>query len=141
MKDTLSVQVKDLSELPTAAKKILAASGGKKLFAFYGEMGAGKTTLIKALCAQLGVTDPTSSPTFSLVNEYRTSRGEKIYHFDFYRIKTETEALDMGCEEYFYSGNYCFIEWPEKIPSLLPEGIIKVSIKVNGQVREIRVGH
>src|ERR1051326_7538979 len=141
MKDTLSVQVKDLSELPTAAKKILAASGGKKLFAFYGEMGAGKTTLIKALCAQLGVTDPTSSPTFSLVNEYRTSRGEKIYHFDFYRIKTETEALDMGCEEYFYSGSYCFIEWPEKIPSLLPEGIIKVSIKVSGQVREIRVGH
>ncbi|HEY6159935.1 MAG TPA: tRNA (adenosine(37)-N6)-threonylcarbamoyltransferase complex ATPase subunit type 1 TsaE [Bacteroidia bacterium] len=138
--EILQLKLDSLAELPAAAKKMIAATTGKKKFAFYGEMGAGKTTLIKALCKELGVTDPTSSPTFALVNEYHNQKGEKIYHFDFYRIKNETEALDMGCEEYFYSGNYCFIEWPEKIPNLLPAGIVKVNIKLNGLAREISVG-
>jgi len=92
-------------------------------------MGAGKTTLIKLLCACLGATDPVTSPTFSIVNEYNCT-GNKIYHFDFYRLKNQTEAFDMGYEEYFYSGAYCFIEWPEKIPDLLPEHHIKIQINV-----------
>ena len=94
-------------------------------------MGAGKTTLIKALCECLGTNEPVTSPTFSIVNEY-AGAGDKIYHFDFYRLKNQTEALDMGYEEYFYSGAYCFIEWPEKIPGLLPEHFIKIRIEVQG---------
>jgi len=92
-------------------------------------MGAGKTTLIKSLCECLGITEPVTSPTFSIVNEY-IGAGNKIYHFDFYRLKDQTEALDMGYEEYFYSDAYCFIEWPEKIPDLLPEHYINIRIKV-----------
>ncbi len=92
-------------------------------------MGAGKTTLIKSLCDSLGVHEPVTSPTFSIVNEYQ-GEGTKIYHFDFYRVKTQAEALDLGYEEYFYSGNYCFIEWPEKIPDLLPEHYIRVDVQV-----------
>jgi len=92
-------------------------------------MGAGKTTLIKSLCEYLGVTEPVTSPTFSIVNEYQ-ARDSKIFHFDFYRLKNETEALDLGYEEYFYSGAYCFIEWPEKIPNLLPEHYIRIKIEV-----------
>lgn len=94
-------------------------------------MGTGKTTLIKSLCQHLGVTEPVTSPTFSIVNEYQ-GRESKIFHFDFYRLKNETEALDLGYEEYFYSGAYCFIEWPEKIPNLLPEHYIRVKIEVTG---------
>jgi len=94
-------------------------------------MGAGKTTLIKAICEYLGVTEPATSPTFSIVNEYE-GRDERIFHFDFYRLKNETEALDMGYEEYFYSGAYCFIEWPEKIPNLLPEHYVSIKIEVTG---------
>ena len=96
-------------------------------------MGAGKTTLIKSVCACLGVTDNVTSPTFSIVNEYKGLSGQKIYHFDFYRIKDQTEALDMGYEEYFYSGAYCFIEWPEKVNGLLPESYVRVEIKVTGE--------
>ena len=98
------------------------------MFAFHGEMGAGKTTFIKTICAALGVEDATSSPTFALVNEYRSGKGEPVYHFDFYRIRSEAEALDMGFEEYVFSGYYCFIEWPEKIPNLLPPGTVQVRI-------------
>jgi len=94
-------------------------------------MGAGKTTLIKVLCENLGVTEPVTSPTFSIVNEYR-GPANTIYHFDFYRLKNQTEALDMGYEEYFYSGAYCFIEWPEKIPGLLPDRYVSVRIHVTG---------
>jgi len=92
-------------------------------------MGAGKTTLIKSLCECLGTTEPVTSPTFSIVNEY-IGAGNKIYHFDFYRLKDQTEALDMGYEEYFYSDAYCFVEWPEKIPGLLPQHYINIQIKV-----------
>ena len=106
---------------------MLAFAANQRIFLFYGEMGAGKTTLIKALCAQLGVIGSTSSPTFSIVNEY-SGKGSTIYHFDFYRLKNQTEALDMGYEEYFYSGDYCFIEWPEKIPDLLPPHYAEVHI-------------
>ena len=100
-------------------------------------MGSGKTTLIKAICQKLGVKDPTSSPTFSIINEYRSPGGEPIYHFDFYRLKNEQEALDIGCEEYFYSGNLCLVEWPERIKNLLPEGALRVEIKVQGSKREV----
>lgn len=113
------------------AADILAFAGNEKIFLFYGDMGAGKTTLIKQLCHQLGVVGPVSSPTFAIINEYQAP-SSAIYHFDFYRLKTQTEALDMGYEEYFYSGAYCFIEWPEKIPDLLPEHYLKISITPTG---------
>lgn len=104
-------------------------SNPNKVVLFNGLMGAGKTTFIKALCKHLGVEDVTSSPTFSLVNDYETSEGTSIYHFDLYRINSEIEALDMGIEEYLYSNNWCFIEWPEKIPNLLPEKFTTVNIR------------
>lgn len=128
-----------LSDLQIIAQQLLSFSGNTRVFLFNGEMGAGKTTLIKELCAALGVTDQATSPTFSIVNEYLAG-GKKVYHFDFYRLKNQTEALDMGCEEYFYSGNYCFIEWPSQIPDLLPQHYINVNIKVlTGGGREISV--
>ncbi|MBX2959208.1 MAG: tRNA (adenosine(37)-N6)-threonylcarbamoyltransferase complex ATPase subunit type 1 TsaE [Flavobacteriales bacterium] len=102
-----------------------------KVILFYGEMGNGKTTLIKQLCKKLGVTEPTSSPTFSIVNEYKTNDNKTIYHFDFYRIKDETEVLDFGYEEYLYSNNFCFIEWPEKIPNMIPNNTEKVYINID----------
>jgi tRNA threonylcarbamoyladenosine biosynthesis protein TsaE len=118
-------------QLPGIASKILEFEATGRIFLFYGEMGAGKTTLIKSLCQCLGTTEPVASPTFSIVNEY-VAAGDKIYHFDFYRLKNETEALDMGYEEYFYSGAWCFIEWPEKISGLLPEHYISVRINITG---------
>lgn len=121
----MELKVSNLNELPQAAKKILEFAGDNRIFLFYGDMGAGKTTLIKALCDVLNVEDTVSSPTFSIVNEYLAS-SEIIYHFDFYRIKNETEAFDLGYEDYLYSGNYCFIEWPEKIPSLLPDKFMEL---------------
>ena len=120
-----------IDDLANISETLISLSGTKKIFLFYGEMGAGKTTLIKSLCQHLGVTEPVTSPTFSIVNEYQAQHG-KIFHFDFYRLKNETEALDLGYEEYFYSGAYCFIEWPEKIPNLLPEHYIRVKIEVTG---------
>ncbi|MBE9585611.1 tRNA (adenosine(37)-N6)-threonylcarbamoyltransferase complex ATPase subunit type 1 TsaE [Mucilaginibacter sp. JRF] len=123
----MQINVLSLSGLPDAAQQIITHAGANRIFVFYGDMGAGKTTLIKELAAALGVTEAVTSPTFSIVNEYVIADG-KVYHFDFYRLKTQSEALDMGYEEYFYSGNYCFIEWPEKIPDLLPAHYTRVAI-------------
>ena len=117
------------SQLPATAAQIIEFAENSRIFLFYGEMGAGKTTLIKALCESLGTAEPVTSPTFSIVNQYE-GMPERIYHFDFYRLKNETEALDMGYEEYFYSGAYCFIEWPENIPNLFPEHYVRVKIEV-----------
>jgi len=122
-------QLTDLSMLQNTAKLLLDHFPEERIFAFYGAMGAGKTTLIKAICNELGSNDYVTSPTFALINEYSTSNGSVIYHFDFYRIKKLEEAYDLGYEDYIYSGNYCFIEWPEMIESLLPDGIVAVSIK------------
>lgn len=135
----MKIGIHNLNDLLAAARQFISAIGSHKVIAFRGEMGAGKTTFIKALCAELGSTDGTSSPTFSLVNEYDIRDGKKIFHFDFYRLNKESEALDMGCEEYFYSGNYCFIEWSEKIPSLLPPDCLHVQINVIGASRTIEI--
>jgi len=125
----MKLPVKSLDELQNAAEQLVAFGESEKIFLFYGDMGAGKTTLIKSLCESLGVKEPATSPTFSIVNEYQGA-SSKIYHFDFYRLKNQSEALDLGYEEYFYSGNYCFIEWPEKIPDLLPDHYIRVDVQV-----------
>lgn len=116
-------------DIRQAAQQFVEAMGENTVFAFYGKMGAGKTTFIKALCEELGVEDTVTSPTFAIVNEYEAAKGRPIYHFDFYRIKKISEAYDMGCEEYFYSGHPCFIEWPELIEEVLPEETINVTIE------------
>ena len=126
--DTIKIQVNGLAELDDAANAILSAAQAEHFFIFEGEMGAGKTTLIKALAKALGVSDVVSSPTFSIVNEYDAG-GKTIYHFDFYRIKNLQEAYDIGYEEYFYSGHTCFIEWPEKVAGLLPDHYCKIAIE------------
>jgi tRNA threonylcarbamoyladenosine biosynthesis protein TsaE len=126
------LNVTSIAQLPIIASEILSFAQNTRIFLFYGDMGAGKTTLIKALCECLGTTEPVTSPTFSIVNEYK-GQSNKIYHFDFYRLKIQTEALDLGYEEYFYSDAYCFIEWPEKISGLLPENYISIQIKVIDQ--------
>ncbi|MCZ8197533.1 MAG: tRNA (adenosine(37)-N6)-threonylcarbamoyltransferase complex ATPase subunit type 1 TsaE [Flavobacterium sp.] len=118
-----------LTEINEAAAQVLAQNP-KKVILFNGEMGAGKTTFIKSFSKLLGVNDTMSSPTFSLVNEYQTIQNQKVFHFDVYRIKSEDEALDMGIEEYLYSGNWCFIEWSEKIPNLIPEEYSLITIKM-----------
>ncbi|MFP9099352.1 tRNA (adenosine(37)-N6)-threonylcarbamoyltransferase complex ATPase subunit type 1 TsaE [Flavobacterium sp. RHBU_24] len=117
-----------LAEIDSAAQQVLAQNI-KNIILFHGEMGAGKTTFIKALAKQLGVTDMTGSPTFSLVNEYATTDGRILYHFDLYRLNSEEEAYDMGIDEYFYSGNLCLIEWPEKTPNLIPLDHTAISLK------------
>jgi tRNA threonylcarbamoyladenosine biosynthesis protein TsaE len=127
----MSYKISSEEELVGVAKSLLNDFSDKKIILFYGEMGVGKTTLIKVLCKQLGVEESTNSPTFSIVNEYLTTSQKSIYHFDFYRIEKEEEVFDMGYEDYFYSGNFCFIEWPEKIPNLLPEEVVKVSIELD----------
>ncbi len=119
-----------LDQIQKVAEQILAQNP-KKIILFNGEMGVGKTTLIKQLCKSLGVQDATSSPTFSLVNEYYTNSNEIVYHFDFYRLNRETEALDMGVDDYLYSGNWCFIEWSEKIANLIPEEHSTVTIELS----------
>ncbi|MCB0410384.1 MAG: tRNA (adenosine(37)-N6)-threonylcarbamoyltransferase complex ATPase subunit type 1 TsaE [Flavobacteriales bacterium] len=122
---------KNVADLETISQQLLVEFGTEKIVLFKGEMGAGKTTLIKYLCKQLGIDDVTSSPTFSIVNEYVSNKEQKVYHFDFYRINDEQEVMDMGYEDYFYGGAYCFIEWPEKIPNLIPEKFVVVTIEVD----------
>ncbi|MDB5158290.1 MAG: tRNA ((37)-N6)-threonylcarbamoyltransferase complex ATPase subunit type 1 TsaE [Mucilaginibacter sp.] len=125
----MTLTATSISDLPGLAAQLINIAGKSRIFLFYGDMGAGKTTFIKSLCAALGVKEGVTSPTFAIVNEYAGS-ADKIFHFDFYRLKTQTEALDMGAEEYFYSGHYCFIEWPEKIPDMLPLHYTSVTISV-----------
>ena len=137
----LTLQAATPSDLGMVASQIIQTLPGKRVFALYGAMGAGKTTLIKSLCHELGVADVVLSPTFALINEYRTRQGEPVYHFDFYRIKSLSEAYDLGYEEYFYSNHYCFIEWPEKIEQLLPTGFVYIDIRSgdSDQIRTINV--
>jgi len=116
------------SDLPAAARQLLAAFPDRKVFALYGPMGAGKTTFIKVLCRELGVTDIVQSPSFAIVNEYLTATGDSIFHLDFYRIKKIDEVFDIGYEDYIFSGSRCFIEWPELIEELLPPGVVHVKI-------------
>ena len=126
----MEIKIENTQNLTVAAQKFVDEMGENRVFAFYGKMGAGKTTFIKAICEALGVKDVVTSPTFAIVNEYADAVGEPVYHFDFYRIKNLREAYDIGCEEYFYSGFPCFIEWPELVEELLPEETVKVSIEV-----------
>jgi tRNA threonylcarbamoyladenosine biosynthesis protein TsaE len=129
--------VQHLSELDAAAEQLLQQGINHQIWLFEGEMGAGKTTLIKALCRQMGVVNTVQSPTFSIVNEYITSDGEPVYHFDCYRLRNETEALDIGIEEYFDSGAICFVEWPERIAGLLPSDAWTIHLRVEEQNRII----
>lgn len=133
----MRILINDKKHLPAAAKKIISLASGKKHFAFYGAMGSGKTTIIKAICRELGAEDIVSSPTFNMVNEYRTTGGETIYHIDFYRIRKPEEALDFGIEEYFASGSYCFMEWPELIGAFLPPLVLNVRITVGDKEQRI----
>ena len=133
------IEINNLSELPSAARQLLHLFPGKKIFALFGEMGSGKTTFITAVCKEMGVMDTISSPTFSIVNEYKSAKGERIFHFDFYRINSINEAYDLGYEDYFYSTAYCFIEWAEKIEGLLPEGYVKVVFTKVGEERSLTV--
>ena len=126
----MKIIIKHLKDLPEAACKFLDFTGKNRLFAFYGSMGAGKTTIIKAICEEIGAIDIVSSPTFTLVNEYKTTGGESLYHIDFFRIKKLSEVFDFGIEEYLSSGSFCFMEWPELVEGILPAGTIKVKITV-----------
>lgn len=121
-------EISSLSEINRVAEKFIEAHPADRLFAFYGKMGAGKTTFIKALCEKLQVVDYVTSPTFALINVYETEQSKEIYHFDFYRIKSMEELYDLGYEEYFFSDEYCFLEWPELIEPLLPPHTVKVTI-------------
>lgn len=132
----MKIVIPELADLQEAARQLIAQFPSDRVFLFYGLMGAGKTTFIKVLCEELGVSEGTSSPTFSIVNEYEGAQGP-IYHFDFYRLKDEQEAFDMGYEEYFYSTNYCFVEWPEKIANLLPENARVVKLVVDENLQRI----
>ena len=125
----MEIRITSIDKIGEAAKVFVAAMGDRKVFAFYGKMGAGKTTFIKAVCEELGVEDVINSPTFAIVNEYVDGHGEALYHFDFYRIKNLQEVLDIGYEDYVYSGHVCFMEWPELIENLLPEDAVKVIIE------------
>lgn len=122
----MKIEIDDLSQIESAAKKFISHIGDNTVFAFYGSMGAGKTTFIKAVCEELGVAETVSSPTFAIINEYKDKNDNPIYHFDFYRINKLEEAFDFGAEDYFYSGNLCFIEWAELVEPILPENSIKV---------------
>ncbi|MBR6699467.1 MAG: tRNA (adenosine(37)-N6)-threonylcarbamoyltransferase complex ATPase subunit type 1 TsaE [Bacteroidaceae bacterium] len=125
----MEISIPSLDRIDDAAQQFVAQIGLRRVFAFYGSMGAGKTTFIKAVCKQLGVSDAVTSPTFAIVNEYASDMGP-VYHFDFYRIKNLAEVMDIGFEDYVYSGNLCLMEWPELIDELLPENTIKVNISV-----------
>jgi len=136
---SLTLFLNDLTNIPDVAKQILEYTSPHKKFAFYADMGVGKTTLIKELSLQLDVVDVVSSPTFSIVNEYQTENKSRVYHFDFYRLEEEQEAYDMGYEEYFFSDDYCFIEWSEKIPSLIGEDMVIVKMHIEETKRVIEV--
>lgn len=124
----MKIEVNGLGELPKAASEIINYLDKYKIVAFFGQMGAGKTTLIKEICKQLGVKDIVTSPTFALVNHYVTANSKNVYHFDFYRIERIEEAYDLGYEEYFYSGDICMIEWSEKVSELLPDDVLSITI-------------
>ena len=143
----MELTITELGQLPEVARKLLETFSDERFYAFFGKMGVGKTTLIKEMCAALGVEDVVCSPTFAIVNEYRISAElsgnsnselSKVYHFDFYRLKSIAEAYDIGYEEYFYSGCYCFTEWTEKIEELLPERYVRVEIKEADNVRTLK---
>ena len=125
----MEIRINSLDTIHEAAKEFIKGMGDGKVFAFYGKMGAGKTSFIKALCEVLGVKDVITSPTFAIINEYTDGNDNPIYHFDFYRIKKLEEVYDMGYEDYFYSGNLCLLEWPELVEDVLPENVIKVTIE------------
>ena len=133
----MEILIKDKRHLPVAARELLNHSAGKKIFAFYGPMGAGKTTIIKALCKNLGAIDIVSSPTFTLVNEYKTTGGESLFHIDFYRIKKQEEVYDFGLEEYLTGDSFCFMEWPELVEELLPPETVRVRITVGNDERRV----
>jgi ATPase, YjeE family len=126
----MKIEIKDVAGIRLAAREFIETMGDNKVFAFYGSMGAGKTTFIKAICEELGVTETVASPTFAIINEYKEKNGESIFHFDFYRINKLEEVFDFGYEDYFYSGNLCFIEWPELVESVLPETCARITIRV-----------
>jgi tRNA threonylcarbamoyladenosine biosynthesis protein TsaE len=134
------IEINSLSELSKVAKNLLTNYSKNRIFAFWGELGSGKTTFIKAICNELDIIDIASSPTFSIINEYKTSKGEQVYHMDMYRIKSLEEAFDIGIEDYLLNDNYCFIEWPEKIHDLLPSDMVSVkisSVDKNKRILEI----
>ena len=134
----MEIKINSLADINEAAKQFIENMGDGKVYAFYGKMGAGKTTFIKAICEELGVDDVITSPTFAIVNEYQSAiTGDSIYHFDFYRIKKLEEVYDMGYEDYFYSGSLCFLEWPELIDDLLPEDATKVTIEATDDGRRV----
>jgi len=133
-------EIFDLNNIQQPARQFIKFFDRYSVFAFYGSMGAGKTTFIKAVCEILGVKDTVNSPTFSIINEYEAADGRVLYHFDCYRINKLQEAIDLGAEDYFYSGKICFIEWPEKIEALLPDSTVKVNIQeVENGIREIEM--
>lgn len=127
----MEIVIDSLSGLAEGARKFLEAAGSRRVFAFDAPMGAGKTTFIAELCRQLGADDDSGSPTFSILNEYRSAAGDPVYHFDFYRLESPEEAFDIGAEDYFYSGHYCFIEWPGIAESMLPPEAVSVEISVD----------
>jgi tRNA threonylcarbamoyladenosine biosynthesis protein TsaE len=133
----MEILIKDKRHLATSARQLLKHYGGNRIFAFYGSMGAGKTTIIKAICEVLGAVDIISSPTFTLVNEYRTSGGEILFHIDFYRIKKQEEVFDFGIEEYLTGESYCFIEWPELVEEILPPETVRIRIIVDSEEQRI----
>lgn len=139
------IRIDDAGEISRAAAEfveyISSSDLQSNIFAFFGQMGAGKTTFITALCKELGVSDTVNSPTFTIVNEYRAAKGFPVYHFDFYRINKLSEAYDLGLDEYFGGDGLCLIEWPEKIEEILPEDAVRIEIKVNENgSRELRIG-
>ncbi len=123
-----TIRIQDIEHIRESAREFIEHIGDRRVFAFYGKMGAGKTTFVKAICEELGVDDVITSPTFAIINEYTSAEGDSIFHFDFYRIKKLEEVYDMGYEDYFYSGALCFIEWPELIEEILPDDAVRVSI-------------
>ena len=133
----MEIRIENIEQLPEVARKLLNTFSNERFFAFFGKMGVGKTTLIKELCTALGVRDVVCSPTFAIVNEY-DAEGEPVYHFDFYRLKSIAEAYDIGYEEYFYSGCYCFTEWTEKIEELLPEHHVRVEMTETDNIRTLK---